>query len=146
MTRLKLMVTLSPETPEEVINTLRNDWEGDIEQLIVERRNDLPSHQLFDETRSLFLVGESDNDNSFLKLQSIDSGYQLKFDKAIKNYEGEIELFLDWIAPYVISEGKVGTTENTEDYKKDVQFVDGKVIISRTAINEDYIGWGSTFS
>lgn len=92
---------LKKEAPEVVINALK--WMmGDIEKPAV-----LPEHELFGKDRvdllfrcSSFYFGFSESHSAF-KFNDISESWMLSVRANIKNYDGEIEAFFDWIRSYV---------------------------------------------
>lgn len=101
-TALHLGVDLKKDTPHEVINTLK---------YMLEPHNDprnpppTPAHALFFDTRwQWMLLSDSYyfRHDTHSVLTTAPSGYiTLSVTCNLKNYDSEIEKFLDWITPYV---------------------------------------------
>jgi len=99
-TELLLTVRLKKETPRQVINIL--------EQMLYNKKSlhGLSSHLLFKTSRWEWMFsGSSYYFNSILKslieYDDITHSYFLSVNFNIKNYGNEIELFIDWIMPFV---------------------------------------------
>lgn len=72
-------------------------------------RSDRPGHPLFKTTRwSWMLTSDSyyfsADTHSTLRWDDIGRDYRLCIRCNLKNYDGEIEQFIDWIMPYVAAE------------------------------------------
>ena len=96
-TELIFGAELKKETPNEVIEALKYML-GEIE----EKPNNFP---LPDGRCEWLFLGSSayfpiSGVNSLSK-DNIDNQWRLSTRSNIKNYEGEIQLFLDWIKPYI---------------------------------------------
>jgi hypothetical protein len=99
-TELHFNSELKKDTPEEVINVLKY-MVGDIEE-----EPEISSHPLFGDTRWRFMLrGDSyyfDADtHSTLRFDDISDDYYLCIRCNFKNYDDEIEKFIDWIMPYL---------------------------------------------
>ncbi|CAH6996753.1 conserved hypothetical protein [Vibrio chagasii] len=133
-TRLRLNVGLKSDTPEEFLKSLTKKWAGDVDLIVKERRSELPSHPLFDRARSLFLIGECNTESGVLKLSPNSAHIELEFNKSIKNYEGELQLFLDWIAPYIALQFNECLMENYNELfgleQRHIRFSNGSVEVS----------------
>lgn len=99
-TQLHLASTLKPDTPIEVIETLKYML-GD---------SDLPptnlEHPLFNTERWVIMLRCDsyyfDTDTrSTLRMDHIGSEYVLNVMSNFKNYDSEIDLFLEWIDPHL---------------------------------------------
>jgi hypothetical protein len=100
-TELDFHVRLNENTPDGVINILRY-MVGNVEN----EPTFLPSHELFSTTRwARMCMGGSyyfDADpRAYLRYDKIAEQFFLGIRSNFKNYDNEIELFLDWIMPYV---------------------------------------------
>ncbi|MEK4122066.1 hypothetical protein [Lysinibacillus sp. FSL K6-0102] len=116
-TELVLSIELNEDVPSEVINTLK---------FMMNRYSDEdhvtpPDHKLFKVSNrwrymlnswSYYFDGFS---NSALQYDSIINSYFLVIKCNLKNYENEIELFLDWIKGYSKTSGFVGYSRYEED-------------------------------
>lgn len=115
-TEIVLGVALKRNTPKEVIDILNYmiDGEPDESRLI------LDDHPLFKTDRWHFMLccnsayfgGYS---NSILKepRHSYDI-YHLSIRSNLKNYDSEIELFLNWLNPYIETDGFIGYMRHEE--------------------------------
>jgi hypothetical protein len=104
-TELVLAVELDRDTPKDVIDILEYmcGMRGGIPEV-------LPDHPLFKAPRwamllccdSAYFAGDT---NSYIKRDDFDSelkcSYYLTIRSNLKNYDYEIELFLDWLSQYV---------------------------------------------
>lgn len=97
-------VSLLSTTPKIVINVL--DYLVNREELI-----NIPNHEFFNcnrysyiATSSSYYFGYSDSSSTFnSKADNINNEYLLSIRSNIKNYDNEIDKFVDWIRPYVNS-------------------------------------------
>jgi len=92
---------LKPDTPEDVINILKY-MVGDLDDKPVSK----PNHELFGDTRWRFMLQcdsyyfDADT-HSTIRFDSISNSYYLCVRSNFKNYGNEIELFVEWIKPYL---------------------------------------------
>lgn len=115
-TELNIGIELEKDTPKEVLDTLRYML-GEIEELDV-----VPDHPLFGDTRwaymlrsgSFYFDRQTDSKLYIEKLYDMPPMYFLNVGCNLKNYHGEIELFLDWIIKYSHTYGFVGYTRYEE--------------------------------
>lgn len=114
-TKLELNVRLRPDTPQEVIHFMNVQCSGDWDEkdAITEKK---PRHEFFECDRwGWIFFGQHDSferpTGSFI---AVDDGDHviLVIQCELKNYDGEIGKFLDWIKPYVVP------NENPAGYKK----------------------------
>lgn len=70
----------------------------------------VPDHKLFKTSRWLWMLHQSDEGlykgDSFI--EDNDRFYHLRVRSSFKCYENEINKFLDWLAPSIISTGSIG--------------------------------------
>lgn len=100
-TELVLGVNLNRETPAEVIDVLKF-MVGDSET----EPNPLPAHPLFSCFRwkymlqcgSYYFAGGT---HTAMNQDSVSGGWSISIRCNLKNYESEIEKFVDWIKPYI---------------------------------------------
>ena len=96
-TELALEFDLKETTPQSVMDVLF--------YLMNEQQepNELPNHPLFqtDRWRSLFLGTSTYFEEQYASLKHDGVSYHLKTCANLKNYQGEIDLFLDFITPYI---------------------------------------------
>ena len=91
-----------------VIDTLKLMLDGDAENKVV-----TIDHPLFSTSRwaymllcdSFYFDGQTD---SKLVYDTISKSYYLNVRCNLKNYDNEIEQFLDWLCPYIKTEGFLG--------------------------------------
>lgn len=129
-TELNIGIALEKDTPKEVIDTLRYML-GDIEEL-----EEAPDHPLFRDTRWAVMLGcgsyyfdrQPDSKLYVDELFKKEPMYFLNVGCNLKNYDSEIELFLDWIIKYSKTYGFVGYMRYEEfDDPTLIYFEDGKV-------------------
>lgn len=93
------------ELPEDVEKTIF--WLIENEYCDGKKPDFLPSHEFFTSERFDFLlIGTScyfpEVEKVIFKKCEYTKKYTLFFKSSIKNYDGEIEKFLDWIEPYIM--------------------------------------------
>ena len=98
-TELIFGAKLKKETPKEVIGALKYML-GEIE----EKPNNFPlpigrCEWLFQVSSYYFAINKSVNK---MWLDDIDKCYHISTRSNIKNYENEIEIFLEWIKPHIL--------------------------------------------
>lgn len=99
-TELSFCAELTTDLPKEIENTLK--WMiGEID-----RPDTLPEHELFNKDRCDFMLRGGSayfpyTIDPIFKKDGYDNAYRLVTKSNIKNYEGEIQSFLDWIEPYI---------------------------------------------
>lgn len=94
-TELIFGATLKEDTPKDVIDTLQymvNDTEKPTNLAFEQFRNPLSGGSCY------FAINSS---VSKMWLDSIDNQWHISTRANIKNYESEIEKFLEWIEPYL---------------------------------------------
>lgn len=72
----------------------------------IDQPSSLPNHELFKCDRCEYMLRMRSYYFPFtidpvLKLDPIDNQYRLVTRSNMKNYEGEIELFIDWLKPFI---------------------------------------------
>lgn len=128
-TELNIGVNLQSDTPENIINILNYMLSG-VSDYITPETTD---HPLFSTERWRFMLvcdsyyfdGKTD---SSMERDDIDNEYNLNVRCNVKNYDNEIELFLDFIQPYLVTDGFLG-------YKRYEEFDDPTLIY-----NDKYAG------
>jgi hypothetical protein len=150
-TDLTLKVKLKADTPESVIDLIKSplaniDQTKSVDDIVVSERAKFPEHDLFNESRCFFLLGErqkQDDDKRFLSLVKVENGeWLLECHRTIKNYESEIELFLDWLAPYVLPQIECGTYKEHERNIQQISFNDSFEISEPEPDADDDWGFG----
>lgn len=122
-TELVLGVDLFRNTPEEVIDILEYMIEGNLTDV----RSGISNHPLFKTNKwrsmlrcySIYFGG--DTISKLVKPSYSFDMYHLSVRSNIENYESEIELFLNWLNPYIDTNGFIG-------YMKDETFDDPYLI------------------
>ena len=99
-TEIHFNAALREGTPEEVLRVLRYMVDGD------DKEPELPAHPLFatPRWRHLFTCDSyyfAADTNSTLRYDDIAKQYFLCVRSNLKNYDNEIEQFIDWIDPYL---------------------------------------------
>ncbi len=108
-THLRLDVTLSAATPANVTDELQ--------AMVMGRGNG--------EGRRVYMLncGSSTHDTDGSHIYRNKNGtWQLTADCSLKNYEGEIDWFCGWIAPYVLDRGVVGFRQFEQDEPVEIVF------------------------
>lgn len=109
-TALHFSAELKKDTPEMVVDVLNKMVNG---KLPFEDPKELPDHEFFKCDRWCFLFTmdsyyfSADTHCSF-RFDEIAGAWFLTVTSNIKNYDGEIQKFIDWIMPYV--------AESTNDF------------------------------
>lgn len=92
--------TLKDETPVEVITILKHLVEG----------SEIPAqhqeHKFFETSRCRWICTSSSyyfpgRPEAILEFEPILQRWYLQFRSNLKNYDQEIEMFLDWVKPYI---------------------------------------------
>lgn len=118
-TELNIGVNLRSDTPENIIDILKHMLEDDEDVCTTD-------HPLFETERWRFMLRcdsyyfDGHTDSSMVK-DNISGEYELNVRCNIKNYDDEIEQFLDFIQPYLESDGFLG-------YKRYEEFDDPTLI------------------
>lgn len=100
-TELHFNSELKKDVPSEVVEILKY-MVGDLE----EEPSKLPDHDLFKDTRWRFMLRTDSyyfdaDTHSTLRYDSIGESYYLCIRTNLKNYDSEIEHFIDWVMPYL---------------------------------------------
>ena len=112
-TELNIGVDLTPSTPDSVIEVL-NYMLGNKEDMV-----EVPDHPLFQTERWRYMLGSDScyfdgrTDSSMVR-DAVTGVYALNVRCNLKNYDGEISKFLDFIFPYVRTYGFIGYTRYEE--------------------------------
>jgi hypothetical protein len=105
-TELNIGVRFKQDTPDNIINIIKHMIDNNINAITTD-------HPLFSSPRwrimltcySYYFDGRADSN---LRYDEIDESYHLNVRCNLKNYDNEIELFLDFIRPYLETEGFLG--------------------------------------
>lgn len=104
-TELVMGFKLKKDTPKDVIDILFYM----LDTSDATKKPDLPNHELFKTSRwdflfncSSYYFGFSDS-HSIIKFDDISKTYIVNIRSSIENYDNKIELFVDWIRPYIES-------------------------------------------
>lgn len=109
-TELNLGVALRPDTPDEILDLIHHmvclydECDPDIK---------IPDHPLFLSPRWRYMLHSDSYSFEFhaessMKYDRIRNGYTLNIRCSFKNYDNEIENFLDFIQPYLDEAGYMG--------------------------------------
>ena len=102
-TEFKCQGCLAPDTPAEVIDLLRIMATGNPMDVLPDS-----DHPLFKTRSWTQIINGSDNEEQLelrdrgLDLYEVPTGWLFNFSGFLKNYENEIELFIEWISPYLL--------------------------------------------
>ena len=108
-TELVLGINLKEDVPNEVVDILTYMLESDQESL----EPTLPDHNLFRSDRWKFML-RCDSyyfagfTHSEMYYDDIGKQWEINIRCNLKNYDNEIEKFINWISPYVESRGYAG--------------------------------------
>lgn len=113
-TELKFKAKLRDDTPENVINLLKRiliEHDLGIERELFHTEDVFKpnlSHQFFKCERwyMLFLSTNWDNEMQGGKMYQIGNRWVIDLHTEFKNYDNEIDLFFDWIKPFVVGRKK----------------------------------------
>lgn len=123
-TRFEFNAKLRGNTPQEIVDVLQYMMDGGASSVHPETQTD--------HARSILEIG--------------DNGYRLKVLSSFKNYDNEVRLFCDWIAPYLDEDDgtEVGTSEFEYDDSATKLFKDRGVVVFLETENsgEPYDGPG----
>ena len=115
-TELNIGVSLRSDTPLDVISII--EYMLDIDNM---KMCDVPfDHPLFSTERWSFMLltgsyyFDGRTDSSMVR-DDIDNEYKLNVRCNLKNYDDEIDLFLDFIRPYLVTSGFLGYKRYEED-------------------------------
>ena len=125
-TELVLGVEVVPNT--KVINILRYMLSSEIKSVCVDI-----NHPLFSTPRwasmllcdSYYFDGQTD---SKLVCDERSKSYYLNVRCNLKNYENEIEQFLDWLCPYIVTDGFLGYKRYEESYSPTLIYKEGGLL------------------
>lgn len=151
-TRFEFDAKLVDDTPQEVVDTLKYMMDGGVTS-DEDPGPELPTHALFKAERwGMVLRGASsyrpETQTTYVRsvFEIDDNGYRLKVLSSFKNYDNEIRLFCDWIAPYLDEDDgtEVGTTQFEYDDRATRLVKDRGVIVTLETENlgEQYDGPG----
>lgn len=109
-TEINVNFDLVKDTPEDVVNIMH--------YLILTNGNEtkpsiLPKHEFFkcdrwDSIACCFSYYFDGLTNSQMKYDDISKTYRVSIRASLKNYDCEIEKFLDWLLPYIDTNGFIG--------------------------------------
>lgn len=136
-TELNIGVAFRKDTPTDIISILKHMLNED-EPLLYE----LPNHPLFSTPRWTFMLvcdsyyfdGQTD---SSIHYDDISNQYYLNVRCNLKNYDGEIKKFMDFIQPYLDTRGFLGYTRYEEDGDPTLIYNSGNEIIYEKHGNRD---------
>lgn len=106
-TKVNLIIKIKKDVPLNVKQIIESMFECcDLEDMVA-RGIELPNHKFFKDERRVWFPMSSGSyyftgtTNSNLYYRDVDDKMVLHIDTDFKNYDDEIELFLDWIRPYI---------------------------------------------
>lgn len=112
-TEINVCFDLTKDAPKNVVSILYYLIDGDDEP------SNLPNHEFFKCDRwhmvaccdSYYFDGST---NSKMVFDNISKTWKINIRANLKNYDSEIEKFLDWLAPYIETVGFIGYTRYEE--------------------------------
>lgn len=128
-TELVMAIELKRDVPKQIIRTLYY-MTGQEEEDILEQYGK-PEHELFNTVRWTFML-QSDSyyfdgvTHSFLEKDNLikdNPSYYLTIRCNLKNYNNEIDKFIDWIKPYSDTKGFIGYKRYEEDEEPNLIFI-----------------------
>jgi len=108
-TELVCAFELKRDTPESVITILTYMCEGKGKEL--REFMTLPNHELFKTARWEYMLNSDSyyfdgRTNSIIRYDDISRSYFVTIRCNLKNYDSEIQKFIDWIKPYIYGAGR----------------------------------------
>lgn len=137
-TELVMNVELKSSMPDNVLAVIRAMAEGEGDTL---NRGILPSHPLFSADRWTYMLRSGSfyfvpTSATILIENFSDTDHptrHLSVRTDLKNYDNEIDLFADWIAPYIEDGGFAGYKRYEEDEHPTLLYFEGGKAIWRAA-------------
>lgn len=135
-TKINIILKLRKDTPKQVEEIVKSMFDGDTVEDMKSKGIELPEHKFFEDDRrvwfprsggSCYFTGTA---NSAIKYRNVDNKMVLHIDTDFKNYQEEIDLFLDWISHYVDAENNefLGYSRYEEFYNPTLYFFqNGKI-------------------
>lgn len=141
-TELNIGVALKPDTPKEIIDILEYMLGN------TDIKPSVPDHPFFNTMRwSMLFVCDSYYFDGFtdsaMQFDDIDEMYHLNVRSNLKNYDDEIDKFLNFIQPYLDTKGFLGYRRYEEDETPTLIYNSydcNKDIVYQ--MPRDYIEWG----
>lgn len=143
-TDLEIRVKLRSDVPAEVLRLLEaaNDPRYDIETY-----RPLPDHELFSTSRWDWIVSAVGTSGEYAAngiLVDGEDGRYVERKCSLKNYDSDIEKFLDWLSPFVDSEqgsvvGRI--VRDTSDGYDDVVYDGSKLVLVYQSAGRLYGVW-----
>lgn len=90
---------------------------------------------------SLYFSGRADSHVFVQKFRDCDPVYSLNVRCNLKNYDDEVELFLDWLKPYILTEGFLGYSRYEEDQWPTLLFMENGELKSYTHNKDKERSW-----
>jgi len=140
-TELNMAVRLKEDTPSDVISVINSMIDGAIIPI------ETPNHPFFKTDRwwklfvedSYYFAGDT---HSTFKFNGIMNQYTLTIRSNLKNYSYEIELFLNFLHPYIDTYGFIGYEMDQRCDEPDLIYnYNSRIIIGGTEIDSDYVSW-----
>ena len=127
-TEINVCFDLYNNIPKEIIDILHSLIDG------VDEPSVLPEHEFFKCDRwnmvaccdSYYFDGST---NSKMTFDTTSKTWKINIKANLKNYDSEIRKFLDWLAPYIETDGFIGYTRYEECENPTLIYIeDGKVV------------------
>jgi hypothetical protein len=125
-TELNIGVAFKEDTPKEIIDAVK--------YLLCEtKEKPCIDHELFGCPRHrMVLTGDSfyfdSISDSKMEYNDIDGQYHLNVRSNLKNYDSEIENFLDFISPYIETDEFIGYMRYEESEKPTLIYIDNGIV------------------
>lgn len=138
-TELNIAVRLKEDMPKDIISIIRSMINAESVYY------NTPDHPFFKTDRWKWLFSSDsyyfDGDtHSNFRLDNITHQYVLTVRSNLKNYCYEIELFLNFLSPYMDTQGFIGyEMYETNDNPNLIYNEDGNIYIDKIAIDSDYV-------
>jgi hypothetical protein len=120
-TELVCAFELKENTPNQIINTLEY-MTGQLDEI-----ENIPSHELFKCERWRFMLQSDsyyfDGDTHSTIRKDLFGSWYVTIRCNLKNYDNEIEKFIDWIKPYSCSTGFIGYKRCEKAEEPDLIFI-----------------------
>lgn len=139
-TKINIILPIKNDTSNDIKEILQSMFEGDDIEDMKRKQLKLPSHKFFEGNRRIWFPASGGSYyftgtvNSNIKYTSDagDNQMVLHIDTDFKNYDDEIELFLDWIQPYVDAGQNefLGYSRYEETFNPTLYFFKDKKIVS----------------
>lgn len=135
-TEINVCFDLSQNASKEAVDILHSLIDGTNEP------SALPQHEFFDCDRwsmvarcdSYYFDGST---SSKMKYDTISETWKINIRANLKNYDSEIEKFIDWLAPSIGTNGFIGYMRHEERYDPTLIYIeDGEVAFKSVKVSE----------